>query len=81
MNKQKCLILTNGECVLVTREDSKYYYADGRQFRRMSKQVISVEEAEIRCEKDTEEENAATQKPTQPKKKRKSADKKPTVEE
>lgn len=71
MNKQKCLILTNGECVPVTGEDGKYFYADGRKFRRMSQQIVSVEEVEIPDDEASEQEAPARKKPAQPKAKRK----------
>ena len=81
MNKQKCLILTSGECVLIAGEDSKYFYADGRQFRKMSHQIMSIEEAEVPCAKETTEEEAAKPKPTRIKQKKKPAEEKQTLEE
>ena len=75
MKKQKCLILTNGECVLVTGEDGKYFYAEGRQFRRLSQQIMSVEEAAIPDDEDAApEEEPAKKKPSSPKRKKKPAE-------
>lgn len=48
MKKNKILVLTNGERVPVTGEDGKWWLAEGRRFRKLSFQIASVEEEEIK---------------------------------
>ena len=66
MDKQKILILANGEQIPVIAERGKYWVCEGRQFRKLSKLIQRVEEVEVKSSGPAEEskkEEIAGEKP------------------
>ena len=66
MAKKKVLVLTTGEKVPVIEEQGKYWVCDGRQFRKLSKMIRSVEEVDSKPESPADEpkkENVSSEKP------------------
>lgn len=65
MKTEKILVMINGDRLTITGEDGKYWLCSETRFRKLSKQIVSVEEVEV-----TDAEAAAEPEPeVEPKKK------------
>ena len=69
MAKQKIVVLTNGERFPVVKEHGKYWICGDTGFRKLSKQIASVEEVEIPDEEAEVEAEVAPEPEAEPKKK------------
>lgn len=69
MKTEKILVMTSGERVSVTGESGKYWLTKDSQYRKLSKQIASVEEVEIPDEEAEVEAEVAPEPDAEPRKK------------
>lgn len=69
MKTEKILVMINGDRHAITGEQGKYWICGDTGFRKLSKQIAFIEEAEIPDEEAVVEAKAAAETELEPKKK------------